>query len=302
MYQNLSLYELPSLLKVIEEEEQRGRLKPSYFSKDVQTLSKELKEKRAEWNKKKRSSLKLEIDEKRAELDKLKKAELEKALLNINADKSLPHIKSGEIDEKEIFYTDDMPSMLICQTIKQELKHVYRLQPADRNEIVEQLKALLDNPMAKVVIRADVKSFFESIPQNGLLEKIQNDSLISAESLKFLKRIFYQFNNAKKEYDEIGLPRGLAFSSYLAELYLRNIDEKIQRIEGIFYYRRYVDDIIIVANSCLNTPFGYWQLVDALFKEARLILHNQKRSILIYGPCILSMQVLITLDIIGIIS
>ena len=43
-----------------------------------------------------------------------------------------------------------------------------------------------------------------------------------------------------------GLPRGISLSSTLSEIYLRDFDYEMKCNDGVYYYARYVDDIIII--------------------------------------------------------
>lgn len=44
---------------------------------------------------------------------------------------------------------------------------------------------------------------------------------------------------------ENGLPRGLSISSVMSELYMKYFDLRIRRLEGVYYYARFVDDIVV---------------------------------------------------------
>src|SRR5690606_34498610 len=86
-----------------------------------------------------------------------------------------------------------------------------------------------------------------------LLEKIEQNSLLSFPSKKMIKRVLNQYwkiliaDGIKSTTDErVGIPRGIGFSAYLSELYLRGFDNKIKSLENITYYSRYVDDIILI--------------------------------------------------------
>jgi len=46
----------------------------------------------------------------------------------------------------------------------------------------------------------------------------------------------------------LGLPRGLAISATLSEYVLRRFDKVLSDREGVYFYERFVDDIIIVAD------------------------------------------------------
>ena len=81
--------------------------------------------------------------------------------------------------------------------------------------------------------------------------------------------------------EELGIPRGLAFSSYLAELYMMPIDTAIRKLDGVYYYKRYVDDIILIADPSKITDKEYWeQLCDILHTKSLMLHENSKKKYL----------------------
>ena len=107
----------------------------------------------------------------------------------------------------------------------------------------------MEDNCPKYVIRTDIKNFYESIPQKILLEKINNDYLLSIKTKKFINQIFESYNGLTKQTDADtarGVPRGIGISAYLSELFMRNVDNQIQELDDLVYYARYVDDIIAI--------------------------------------------------------
>lgn len=191
---------------------------------------------------------------------------------NISKGKHRIEVKVQPINGKEIFITKENESMVISKIISQELARRYRVKPADRNTIIEGLIAILNNPMPKIVIRADVKDFYESIPQNKLMTKLKKDGFTSKRTIKYLESFLYQYDLIKK--NGIGIPRGLSFSAYLSEIYLTSIDKIIGQISGIYFYKRYVDDIVIVANPQIKSVKDYWKELNDSFTAYELELHH----------------------------
>ena len=62
---------------------------------------------------------------------------------------------------------------------------------------------------------------------------------MSNETKQLLEKIFNKVQQPN------GLPRGLNISATLAELYMKDFDHNIVTTDGVFYYSRFVDDIII---------------------------------------------------------
>lgn len=270
-------YQLDCLWKIVNEEDKKGKLKKNYFSNKVKDKSSELKKKRNDFNnasKIGRAYIKVEIDDIKTSLDELKKNEVAECFNTITNGKAQINITVKKIKNHEIFITDDLITLLVSQIIKLELRRSYRLRPANRDIIIEQIGSLLDNPMPKTIIRADIQSFFESIPQNSIITKLNDDGFISKRTLKYLKRFMYEYNSLKDKKQEKGVPRGLAFSSYLAELYLYSIDNQIKNINGVYFYSRYVDDIIIVADPNIANINEYWVKLSDIVHRFGLDLHE----------------------------
>ncbi|EAV4443132.1 RNA-directed DNA polymerase, partial [Salmonella enterica] len=74
-----------------------------------------------------------------------------------------------------------------------------------------------------------------------------------------------------------GLPRGLEISPMLSELYLAQFDNSVHRHPDVFYYSRFVDDMVIVSSSyeCETSFMKFIQ--DALPKG--LVLNKNKLKI-----------------------
>ena len=262
-------------------EEKRGKLRADFYSSEVKEISRVLKSLRSQLRsspKEERDSLQQDIQDLKYEMDERKKEELKQKALEINRGKAKLKIKSLTIKGHGAFASNNLDTVLVSQIVKLELKRCYRLYPANRDVIIEQIKGLLNNGMSKIVIRADICSFFESIPQQGLVSKLADDGFVSKKTVKYLKGLFYAYNDKADNKEGMGLPRGLSFSSHLAELFMRPIDEKIKQTEGVYYYKRYVDDILIVADPAKGDKEHYWNVVNGVFKESGLALHNDSEK------------------------
>lgn len=278
MKQGLTNFYLPdSLWQIMKGEERRGKLRDDYYSPYVKDLSAKLKKLRADYRKlpkEVREIHRQEISDLKTQLDDAKKEELKLKSFNISQGKIKIDIGEKLIKGHLAYVSNNIETMLVCQIIKLELRRSYKLYPADMNVIIEQIKGLLDNPMPKVIIRADIHHFFESISQQNLVKKLIDDGFVSRQTIKYLKGILFAYNVKAHNMQSIGVPRGLSFSSHLSELYMLSIDEKIKRAKGIYYYKRYVDDIIIVADPSVASLGEYWEFIKSVFKEKNLELHE----------------------------
>jgi hypothetical protein len=127
------------------------------------------------------------------------------------------------------------------------------VKPSNRDYILSQLCLLLNDGFPKKIFRTDIKDFYESIPHDYLIKKIDNNSLLDFSSKKVIKNILHQYwkfriaNGGVNSTDiKRGIPRGVGISAYLSELYLRDFDKQVSSLEYVTSYFRYVDDIIVI--------------------------------------------------------
>lgn len=98
------------------------------------------------------------------------------------------------------------------------------------------------------VIRTDIKSYYDSIDQQILIEKLANH-IYDKKIIKFILQYMKRTVSMCEGYVEIkkGLPMGSPLSPLLGGFYLRELDDKIEQT-GVFYIR-YMDDILIMAET-----------------------------------------------------
>jgi hypothetical protein len=77
-----------------------------------------------------------------------------------------------------------------------------------------------------------------------LIRKLFEDNLLTFLSKRLIHIILTDYGF--KAGSDKGVPRGVGLSAYLAELYMRDIDNEIKTLPDLIYYARYVDDIIMI--------------------------------------------------------
>lgn len=156
-----------------------------------------------------------------------------------------------ETGSKTIYTTSkEAVSFFAMKQLQYNIFRTFKVKQANRYQIVKQVKLLLQDSFPKFIIRTDIREFYESVPQYELLKLIENNSLLSPKSISLIKNLLYNYNlltDQLKINEKLrkGIPRGVGISPFLAELYMRKIDEEIKSIESVTFYGRYVDDIII---------------------------------------------------------
>ena len=92
-------------------------------------------------------------------------------------------------------------------------------------------------------------------------------------------RILSEYNELTGK--DIGLPRGIGVSAYLAELYMRETDSAIQYYPGVSYYARYVDDIFVIFCPPPNSgTFRFRRFVIEEFQKSGLTRNREKTELI----------------------
>lgn len=169
--------------------------------------------------------------------------------------------KSMPLMGKDVYVSENnRDSFFLCKIINDEVKKSFKLSQPNRNEILKNLSLLLSEPVEKMIVRCDIKHFFESIPRTMLMSQLERAALLNSRSMTILKRMFKSLSN-NYSFAE-GIPRGISFSPALADLYMRKTDYEIANLPGVYFYRRYVDDMIVIASPSIEITDA-----SALFKK-----------------------------------
>lgn len=160
---------------------------------------------------------------------------------------------------------------LVLRKLHNNIKRIYSVQQADRNNIVKQMRLLLAENVEMRIVRLDVRHFYESIDRQRILVKLIDDSRLSYHSLLLLKSLF-----GDPAIDAgTGLPRGLGISAVLSELYMKYFDLEFKKIEGVYYYARFVDDIIVFCSSEASKEL-VWKSAGEELNKIGLQMNDEK--------------------------
>lgn len=207
-------------------------------------------------------------------------------------------IKKGQIKwGSQLYEIEHNPeNYFVTKQLQRNIFKTFKVKQTNRKIIIDQLRLLLDDGFPKLIIRTDIKKFYESIPHKELLAKIEENSLLSYPSKKMIRRVLNQYweiltaDGVKNNSDErIGIPRGIGFSAYLAELYLRSFDKKIKSLSNVTYYCRYVDDIVIIITpkhrNETKTVLTYQNEVkNILLSSTKLKINTSKTKVINLTP------------------
>ena len=220
-----------------------------------------------------------------SERERLLMDELEQASLQANSKSfSFGIRETNHPNQKATFTIQQTASSFFCiKQMQSNIRRLYKVKQADRHQIVCQLRETLGDKFPKYVVRIDISSFYESIPIRSILKKLEADHLLSAVSKRLIRRLVNEYGQLIET--DIGLPRGIGVSAYLAEIYLREFDEAIRGYPGVVYYARYVDDIAVVFCPAPNQgTFGFRKLIVKKLASLSLTRNRNKTAILTITP------------------
>lgn len=179
------------------------------------------------------------------------------------------------IKGKKAYQAEDTYPYYLLKRFNVTFKTINSLKQANRNEIVSSIVALIKDKRPYSIIRLDIEQFYESVNRDIISDNLKQDIAYSKSTTNNLEKWFDCFERSNVS----GLPRGLSVSASLSEYYLRDFDKNVQRIEGVFYYARFVDDIIIfTTNEPENT---IKEVENHLPKGLKFHQSNEKRDVLI---------------------
>lgn len=155
-------------------------------------------------------------------------------------------------DDKLMCFPAIWEDKLYLRHVNQKLELAYKVRTTNRSSIIKQICSLLKSDAPMRILRTDVKSFYRSISIESLITQISRDGFMRYEEMRAIETVLRASQNGAMK----GLPWGLSISSTLAEIAMQEFDHSVWKIAGLFYYRRFVDDIIAVS------PCSAYQLLS----------------------------------------
>jgi hypothetical protein len=146
---------------------------------------------------------------------------------------------------KTVYRVGATPDELVVRKLRLNLKVCSSSLLESRIQIVKCLSLLLEEGVPYRVYRLDIRSFFESFDAAHVLQSISDLRRLSPKSKGLIVNLLARHSDI----GGTGIPRGLAISSTLSELMMRDFDACVQRESDTFFFARYVDDIIVVTSA-----------------------------------------------------
>lgn len=166
------------------------------------------------------------------------------------------------VKSEDVYIVQNIESDLILKLLSRNIKSCYRIAVKSRDNIVQNLISFVRESSSYHVHRFDIKSFYENIDREFIINKLQRDGLLSKTSISLLQLYFKELDNELIK----GLPMGVGLSSILSELTLQDFDNDVKNIDGVYLYERFVDDIILITDCDNSAKRSYSKLLSLLPK------------------------------------
>lgn len=174
-----------------------------------------------------------------------KAATLDRAALYGRVGFPAASLRRNALRGKAIYSFTDVAEALVIRQITSNIRRITSVKQDDRSAIVSCLRALMSQGVPFRVHKFDIANFYESVDVHGILSKLASDVAFSGQSVRALASFFDSLAVAGIH----GLPRGLSLSATLAEYLMRSFDQSISNMSGVWYYARFVDDIVLVTSG-----------------------------------------------------
>lgn len=153
-------------------------------------------------------------------------------------------ITKFHLKKKSAYKIKELKDDLVVRKLSLNLKRVTKASPRGRSFIVTNLHHFLEEGVPYRVYRLDIKSFYESFLIEGVKSRTLSLPKLSPLSKRLLEVLLDYYAGIGGQ----GLPRGMALSAVLSDFMMAEFDIKTFNDPEVYFYGRYVDDIIIITN------------------------------------------------------
>ena len=169
-----------------------------------------------------------------------------------------PALKTTIIAHKKTYQFQSIQQELVSRLVSKNIRVNYDIKQLNRQTIVRNAISVLKESSPFNIHRFDVVKFFESVDRKKIVSDLLNDGKCSRHTVILLANFFTALDAQNIE----GLPRGIGISSVLAEYVMLKFDRSMRGAEGVFFYARFVDDIVVITSN-LVTAEDVKKLVEA---------------------------------------
>ena len=164
----------------------------------------------------------------------------------LNAAIDLSRFQISRMRRKHCVIYSDYSTHLALRAISRFLRRKKRVDLPSRDKIIRGIIETLLDSSPMFVIRRDISSFYETIPVAPIRDALIYDISTPVLIRDYIRNFFEVHCPTQKP---SGLPRGVGLSALFAELAMKEFDQKVRTMPGVFKYYRFSDDIVIFSTS-----------------------------------------------------
>lgn len=179
---------------------------------------------------------------------------------------------------KTIYFAGDIETALILRATYRRLSHQYSVTLPNRDEILNGIIEATSEASPYLVTKCDILDFYGNLNAKPIISSILANTRTSPELKEVIEAIYRAAGLSKSS-----TPRGLAISALIAELALKEFDQKVKKISGIHRYFRYADDIITFSLPATPVVSRITEYLDSMGlslndKTELITIDSQKKS------------------------
>ncbi|TXM98577.1 RNA-directed DNA polymerase [Methylobacterium sp. WL64] len=185
------------------------------------------------------------VNNRRLLIEEHRNAVIEQAIRRVDLGYDDVKIKQRTIGGSLVYCLSELSDEIVLRKIARNIRQVTRVRQSNRSHIVKCIQSLCREGVAFKLYKIDIKKFFDSIRTDLFLPSIVDDAAFPPTTTRLLTSFFEEMQKRGIE----GLPRGLSLSSVLSEYVMRPFDRAASRIEGVFFFCRFVDDMVFITQG-----------------------------------------------------
>lgn len=136
------------------------------------------------------------------------------------------------------------PNILVLRKIANNLSSITKAGPSERDRLIKVLLLSLRQEIQFRIYRFDIRRFFDSLSVEESLAHVAR-SPVSRKTVELLRVVLQEHSAAARP----GIPTGLAISAALADIMMDRFDRYVKGLPGVFYFGRFVDDIVVITSG-----------------------------------------------------
>lgn len=185
------------------------------------------------------------IRDRRLFLECHRNALLSDAMGRVEAGYADVEIKWRTINGAPVYALSQLSDEVVLRKITRNIKQVTRVRQSNRGHIVRCIQSLCQEGLPFKLYKIDIRKFYDSITTGMFLSSIVADSAFPPATTRLLTSFFEEMDRRGIG----GLPRGLSLSSVLSEYVMRPFDRAAASIDGVFFFSRFVDDMVFITRG-----------------------------------------------------